>query len=222
MSTPKALNRLARFACGWLLLALISPPLWADEMDRLSQRLRQSQKFSAQFIQSSYNRLKDRKITSGGKLAWMRPGLIRFEYLEPEPLLIIVGTDRVWIFDPLLENVTLADKSEVDRLEGLAFLFSSAPLSEAYLSSNKPRFGTEDKGPGWLYLSPKKPVPGLAELHLKPGGGLVESFILFDEQGNWRRFDLKNPQTQPALKPQDFYFEIPEGMEVIDKLSVGH
>lgn len=207
-----------------ILLGLgLSWPAGAADFARLSRQMAATDRFKASFTQVSYNALKDRAVTLTGWLAWMRPGLMRFEYEQPEPLSVIVGQDRVWIYDPLLENVTLADKSEVDRLAGLAFLFAGRPLSELYQPLAKANYSAQGaKDPGWIYLKPKSATPGLAELHVKPGKALVEAFVLFDGQGNWRRFELKGLQTKPSLNAQDFHFEIPEGMEVIDKLTVEH
>ena len=195
----------------------------AGELEKLETALSKTSSFSAHFIQKTYNPLRDKTVVLTGQLSWMRPGLVRFEYQEPDPLLVVVGKTQVWIYDPILENVTLEPKTEVDRLEALSFFFGEARLSDLYEPLAKPAHQSPlAQGQGWLYLKPKKPTPGLVELHLKPGLGLLQGFLVFDEQGNWRLFELERPNQGPAPKAEDFEFRIPQGMEVIDKLTVAH
>jgi len=178
--------------------------------------------FSARFTQTNYNKFKKTTTLLQGEVKWMRPGLARFEYTSPDPLLLVLGEKTVWIFDPLLENVTVESREEVQRIDELAFLFGSKKLSELYTALLSPAHQAKGQGGGWIYLKPKKFTAGLAELHLKPGGGLIQGFLIFDHQGNWRRFDLKEQNADKPPVLSDFVFEIPQGMEVIDKLRVSH
>ncbi|OGG99193.1 MAG: hypothetical protein A2600_05305 [Candidatus Lambdaproteobacteria bacterium RIFOXYD1_FULL_56_27] len=195
----------------------------AGELEKLEAALAKTSSFSAHFIQKTYNPLRDKTVVLSGRLSWMRPGLVRFEYQEPDPLLVVVGKRQVWIYDPILENVTLEPKAEVDRLEALSFFFGTTRLTDLYEPLSKPQHTSPlAQGAGWIYLKPKKPTPGLVELHLQPGLGLLRGFLVFDDQGNWRLFELEQPNQGPAPKAEDFEFKIPEGMEVIDKLTVAH
>jgi outer membrane lipoprotein carrier protein len=54
-----------------------------------------------------------RVLTAKGKIAYRKPGQMRWEYAAPNEQLLVTDGTTVWLFDPLLENVT------VQPLEGL-------------------------------------------------------------------------------------------------------
>src|SRR3989339_886522 len=62
----------------------------AGELEKLEAALAKTSSFSAHFIQKTYNPLRDKTVVLSGRLSWMRPGLVRFEYQEPDPLLVVV------------------------------------------------------------------------------------------------------------------------------------
>jgi len=188
----------------------------------LEQKFAQQPGFSASFTQTNYNQFKNKTTLLKGTVKWLRPGLARFEYTSPDPLLLVLGQEKVWIFDPLLENVTVEPRESVQRVEALAFLFGSQKLRSLFTPIWKPTYHSKNQGAGWVYLKPKTPTPGLAELHLLPGGSLISGFLMFDGEGNWRRFDLEENASNKPPVTTDFIFHIPEGMEVIDKLRVAH
>lgn len=203
-----------------LLLALLFPGLaQAASLKDAEKALAQTDSFQANFTQRTYNALREKTLTHQGQVSWARPGLMRWQYQGDEPLLIVVGKSKIYMVDPLLENVTVSDKSEVKRLKLLSFLFAGDALSQAYRAGAKP---TMTLAPGaWLHLAPKKPDPNLISLHLLFKKAGLQRFVIVGPHGNWREFEFTKYQANPKLPAQLFEYQIPPNMEVIDKLSKG-
>ena len=78
--------------------------------------------FQADFRQTSTSSL-GQNITAKGVVRLKKPNLIRWEYFEPEEQLIIVGKQKVWIYDPLLDSISIEKKEEIARIDIFNFFF---------------------------------------------------------------------------------------------------
>src|SRR3989339_278664 len=181
---------------------LYAPSLKAASLSEVQKALDQTSSFQAHFTQKTYNTFSNKTQTHQGLVSWQRPGLMRWQYQEPEPLLIVVGKDRVFLYDSLLENVTISDRSEVSRLKLLGFLFGGVNLNSLYRPGPPPSFPLE-KG-NWLHLEPLQPDTELKSLHLLLEEGQLSRFVLVTPQGNWRSFEFKDFKNNPKLPSSEF------------------
>ncbi len=81
-----------------------------DDLDRISEYINQIKTLQGNFVQVASNGVRD-----GGKFYFRRPGRLRFEYEQPNPILIV--SDGTWL------AVTDRELKTVDRLP-----LSSHPL----------------------------------------------------------------------------------------------
>jgi len=54
-----------------------------------------------------------RVLTASGKIAYRKPGQMRWEYAAPNEQLLVTDGSTVWLYDPLLENVTVQPSPEM-------------------------------------------------------------------------------------------------------------
>lgn len=158
------------------------------------------------------------KILATGRVAYRRPGRMRWEYDPPNEQLLVTDGKTIWLFDPLLDNVTVHPLEDLTRGTPLAFLLGAGSLSEDFrcepFSIPPPRDGLD-----YLELHPRTPIPGLAFIQLgvaKKGQG-IQVLRLVDSQGNVRQVRFEGLRTGVTFPPRHFEFEIEEGMEVISK-----
>ena len=83
----------------------------AEEKDllQLIQKQYQSiQSFSGGFIQSSHRAdTETGPKKAEGLVSYKRPGKMRWLYEAPEEQLLVINGQTMWLYDPLLENVTV-------------------------------------------------------------------------------------------------------------------
>lgn len=159
-----------------------------------------------------------RVLRAEGKIAYRKPGRMRWQYAPPNEQLLITDGVTVWLYDPLLENVTVQPLEGLTEGTPLKFLLGAGNLT-ADFTCRPATLPPPADGLTYLELVAKAEIPTLAfiQLGVRPGTAALESFRMVDTQGNQRTvrlMDLKQTATFPA---DYFTFKIPPGMEVIRK-----
>lgn len=173
--------------------------------------------FSGRFEQEDTRR--DGRIDRArGRLAYRRPGRMRWEYDPPQEQLLITDGSTVWLYDPLLDNVTVQPLQDLTRGTPLSFLLGAGNLTRDFacqaLTIKPPADGL-----AYIELRPRSSIPGLAYLQLgvHPANGRIGALRMVDNQGNIRLLRLKDLRIGATFPPGHFKFIIKDGMEVISK-----
>jgi outer membrane lipoprotein carrier protein len=93
----------------------------AGGVQALERFLRETQYGSATFTQTQSSPTRQvqgaaqppRQLVSTGEFVCDRPNRFRFEYLRPFPQLIVADGQRVWLYDPDLQQATVRDQAKV-------------------------------------------------------------------------------------------------------------
>src|SRR5262245_30958888 len=90
-------------------LALTCVQARADDAatQRLSELLSKAQTMTARFSQLTLDGSGTRLQETSGQLSLKRPGLFRWHTDAPQEQLLISNGEKVWLFDPDLEQVTI-------------------------------------------------------------------------------------------------------------------
>lgn len=181
----------------------------------------QSQSFVADFQQLYYDAMLDQTSVSSGKIFYRKPGLMSWDYNNPDATQIIIGKEKIWIYDPDLENVTIQYLDQVSRMDALSFFLKNEDL-EKHFSVTQPEKSFIENAESIipLYLKPKKESQHIAELQLalEKNSYKIQQFILVDHQKNYRRIRFNNMVLNVLIDPSKFEFVVTEGMEVIDEM----
>ncbi|MDH4247797.1 MAG: outer membrane lipoprotein chaperone LolA [Deltaproteobacteria bacterium] len=153
-----------------------------------------------------------------GEVEYRRPGQMRWAYLPPNEQLLVTDGTTVWLYDPLLDNVTVQPLKGLTQGTPLSFLLGAGNLEADFVCRPFTKPPPED-GLAHLELVPREPIPGMAYIQLaaEPVGGRIAALLMVDAQGNERRVRFDKLQPDGAIAAERFVFKITPGMEVIRK-----
>ena len=116
------------------LFSIFSFPhhLLAITLEQVQERYQEMKSFQGNFLQTTIVESEDRRASASGIIAYQRPGKMRWEYQEPDPQLLVTDGDTLWLYDPLLENVTIQELAAVTDGTALAFLLGAGELTEDF------------------------------------------------------------------------------------------
>ncbi len=166
----------------------------------------------ARFSQSYRSGAFGREVTERGVVSLKRPGLMRWEYKDPEPKLFVSDGKTFQFYVPADRQVIV---SEQDQRRSLAarLLSGKGGLSEEFAASLE---SPQEEGVVRLKLVPRREQSELesALVDVEPSGR-IRSILLDDLQGNRTRFRFEGIRENTGLKDELFRFQPPKGVEVI-------
>lgn len=164
-----------------------------------------------QRVFTSNGRLKEE---SSGRVALSAPRQFRWEYVKPNPQLIVADGDHVWIYDPDLEQVTVKNQNAEEQQSALTVLIDPGELDRSYKLADA---GTQD-GVKWVALTPKKVSDDSqfkqAKLGFDPQGGL-QRMTIEDTLGQRTEISFADWQRNPKFAKGLFAFKPPKGVDVV-------
>jgi len=175
-------------------------------------------KFFWTFFQTSYRNNTETVRRAEGLVSYKRPGKMRWLYEVPEEQLLVTNGETLWLFDSLLENVTiqklekLTDGTALSFLLGLGDLqadFNRRLISQVLLTSPDALI---------VELEPKKAAANLSfiQLAVNPVTYNLQIIALMDQEGNYRTIELGSMHYNLVLEDNFFEFKVTQDMEVIE------
>ena len=175
--------------------------------------------FSGHFIQTSHRaNTETGPRKAEGRVSYKRPGKMRWLYEAPEEQLFVTNGETLWLFDPLLENVTIQKLEKLADGTALSFLLGLGDLRSDFLRREISQILLENVDGLIVELEPKKTSANLAfiQLEVHPETYDLQKIALMDQQGNSRTITLESMQYNLALKDDIFEFKVTPEMEVIE------
>ncbi len=218
--SPCAAGWACLLACALVLaprpgLGAGAVPCREATLQRVQQVYQQMRSFQGRFEQE--DRRTDGELhRATGQIAYLRPGRMRWAYDPPNEQLLVTDGKTVWLYDPLLENVTVQPLGDMTRGTPLAFLLGVGNLSRDFACRPVTRAPPQDNL-SYIELTPVEPIPALSfiQLGLTADTQRIAALVMVDPQGNTRRVGLLDLKLNPPLAKDLFTFQIAEGMEVI-------
>jgi outer membrane lipoprotein carrier protein len=186
----------------------------------------QTKTLQADFEQTRYTRLYDRYDRARGKVIFKKPGMMRWDYAEPNGQVFVSDGKKLLIYQPPEEGEKsgqLIERAlEEDQLpSAFSFLIGSGDLQKDFevrlLEHNDEKF--QD---GYvLQLLPRKPTPNYEQLvfyvrTLTTGAkraGIVQRVLIIDSSGNRNRFDFSEIKFNRDVSDKRFNYRPPKGTE---------
>ncbi|QLC72389.1 outer membrane lipoprotein chaperone LolA [Pseudomonas sp. LPB0260] len=197
-------------------LSVTSCAALADEqasVQRLTQLLNQAQTITARFSQLTLDGGGTQLQETAGQLALKRPGLFRWHTDEPMEQLLVSNGEKVWLYDPDLEQVTIQTLDQ--RLTHTPALLLSGDVSKI-----QDNFEISHKEGGSVVdfmLKPKSKDSLFDSLRLSFRSGVLNDMQLIDSIGQRTNILFLNVQMNESLDDGQFSFDIPEGADVIQE-----
>lgn len=197
-------------------LSLSSLSSLADEdasAQRLTALLSQAQTISARFSQLSLDGSGAQLQETAGQLVLKRPGLFRWHTDAPMEQLLVSNGEKVWLYDPDLEQVTIQTLDK--RLTHTPALLLSGDVSE--IRENFAISHQEGGNVVDFMLKPKSKDTLFDSLRLSFRSGVLNDMQLIDSIGQRTNILFLGVEMNEAVDDSLFSFEIPEGTDVIQE-----
>ena len=173
-----------------------------DLQRALQRRYQLVRNFTADFTQTYEGGMLRTRMVERGTVLVARPGLMRWDYLDPEPKQIVSDGAQLFFYFPEDEQVMV----------GQLPAESEATTPALFLAGG----GGGGRG-GWGRPPPLRAEPDFEYLTLVIDAGslAIRRLIAYDLQGGVSTFAFSNLQENLDLSDNSFEFEIPDGTDVI-------
>jgi len=204
-----------------LFLVSVGQPV-AEERDllHLIQKNYQSiRSFSGRFMQSSHRAdTETGSKKAEGLVSYKRPGKMRWFYEAPEEQLLVTNGQTIWLYDPLLENVTVQKLEKITEGTALSFLLGLGNLQADFIRREISKNLLVGQDGLIVELKPKNSTANLAfiQLNVHPEKYNLQAIALMDQQDNYRTIRLMNMKYNLEIEDNFFEFTVTNNMEVIE------
>lgn len=166
---------------------------------------------SANFEQQVNDVNNGKSKTSRGTLALKAPRQFRWDTAAPYKQLIVADGEKVWIYDPDLEQVTVRAQGTEEAHSPLTVLTDLSQLDRDFTTSEQ----GEHDGLVWLRLKSKDKEPQFeyADLGFGPAG--LANMTFKDSFGNTTQIRFADWQRNAKLAADQFKFTPPKGVDVV-------
>ncbi len=195
------------------LLLLLSLPLAAANGPRqLDRFLHGLDTLKSDFDQMVYTPDRKQPIRSKGTFYLKRPGKFRWDYSEPEQLIVADGS-QIWLYDPDLEQVSVQSQRSALAGTPAMLLISGEPVSKAFRVSDR----GSSEGMAWVELEPRDPESQFVRIRLAFSDNLLRRMQMEDKFGQRTRFRFTGIQVNPRLDDDLFRFERPDDVDIFNQ-----
>ncbi|MBI5892779.1 MAG: outer membrane lipoprotein chaperone LolA [Deltaproteobacteria bacterium] len=199
------------------LVFLLITPVYAEDLDSILSNVQKTYEnisdMKASFVQETTSATFKDTQKSEGIVYFKKPGMMRWEYSNPNKDVIVNNGETIWVYQPDLGQVMV---SKFDK--------ESSPLSKHFLSGMgnvkndfDVKLGEETPFSYTLILVPKTQQPNIRKIHLTIDKKtfMMNKTASFDPFGNIASVRFIDVKTNTNLQKSIFNFEIPKGVKVV-------
>ncbi|MGC8101935.1 outer membrane lipoprotein chaperone LolA [Metapseudomonas otitidis] len=197
-------------------LGFVASQVQADDqvaISRLTEMLNKAQTITGRFSQLTLDGSGTQLQETSGELALKRPGLFRWHTDEPMEQLLVSNGEKVWLYDPDLQQVTIQTLDQ--RLTHTPALLLSGDVSK--ISENFEITHKEGGDVVDFILKPKAKDTLFDTLRLSFRNGVINDMQLIDSVGQRTNILFLGVKMNQKLGAAQFDFKIPEGADVIQE-----
>ena len=147
-----------------------------------------------------------------GTVALARPGKFRWDYRVPQQLIVSDGA-TVWLYDVLLEQVTVRAAGEALAGTPAMLLAGGGDLDDEFEITDA---GLQD-GLNWSRLTPRRSDGDFREVRLGFAGADLRHMTFLDRLGQTTELELLQIERNPHFDPSLFEFVPPPGVDVVGR-----
>ena len=197
---------------GFALSLLISPAFAGEGLEKLRKFTNELRSMKADFTQTLFDEKMRQVEVAKGKVMLLKPGKFRWDYTAPYEQHIIADGEKLWLYDPDLEQVTVKKMSEALGVAPIALLTSEEKLEDQFKIIE---LGNID-GREFVQLEAKVKDTDYGLMLLALGDkGRLEVMELKDKLGQVTRIEFHNTKFNEKIDPAKFNFTPPKGVDVI-------
>jgi outer membrane lipoprotein carrier protein len=201
-----------RIGC-WLAaatLAIAAGPASADAADTLRAFVRDAKSGRAAFTQTVTSPDGKKTKASSGRFEFARPDRFRFAYDKPFEQLIVSDGDKVWIYDPDLQQASVRPAAQALGATPAALLAGTALERDFELKPQPAAQGVE-----WVQALPRAKDAQFQSLRVGFSGSTLAAIEITDSFGQKSLLRFSGVETNVTLPVETFRFTPPLGVDVI-------
>ena len=197
-------------------LALLLGPAGARaagmDAQRLDNLFSETHTLQAHFSETVQNANAATVKQSSGTLAIAKPGRFRWDYEKPYKQIIVADGEKLWLYDPGLEQVTVRPESRALAAGPAALLAGTGKVEDQFKVSD----GGEHGGLHWVRLVPLNTESDYSEMRLGlDGAGQLKQLALDSRLGQTTHIVFNDLERNVKLDPALFEFTPPAGVDVV-------
>jgi outer membrane lipoprotein carrier protein len=182
-------------------------------INRLTEMLNKAQTITGRFSQLTLDGSGTQLQETSGELSLKRPGLFRWHTDAPMEQLLVSNGEKVWLYDPDLQQVTIQTLDQ--RLTHTPALLLSGDVSK--ISENFEITHKEGGDVVDFILKPKAKDTLFDTLRLSFRNGVINDMQLIDSVGQRTNILFLGIKMNQAIDTAQFNFKVPEGADVIQE-----
>jgi len=202
---------LAKLTLFGLLLCVAASRADAATIERLRAFVHETQTARAAFSQTVTDKNGRIKQEASGEFAISRPGKFRWSVDKPYKQLLVGDGDRVWIYDPDLNQVVKRRNDEALGSTPAALLAGKDDVERAFDWHDLPAADGLD----WLGATPKSKESAFSEIRLGFNAAGLVALVVYDNFGQRTLIRLGRLERNPKLAADLFKFTPPAGADVV-------
>ena len=147
---------------------------------------------------------------------------MRWKYYAPEDQLLVTNGETLWLYDTLLENVTIQKLEKLTDGTALSFLLGLGDLNADFKRRKISKSLLKNQQGLIVELEPIKETANLSfiQLEVDPETYNLRTIALMDQQGNYRTIAFESMSYNLELEDKFFEFEVSAEMEVIEAVNL--
>lgn len=155
---------------------------------------------------------------STAQLVMQKPDHFYWEILSPYAELMVADGERIWRYEPDLEQVTVEPfDDDISRTPVMLLNGNADNIVSAYTITSANFDSSTDNGQRTRFILTPKGNDGLfTRLSLTFNGSVLEEMQFEDSLGQKTSLVFNAPEANADIDPDIFEFTIPEDVEVID------
>ena len=147
-----------------------------------------------------------------GNMQLQRPGKFRWDYDQPYVQQIIGDGEKVWLYDPDLNQVTVRAMNKAIGSSPASLL---AGAQDAERNFTLTAVSGRSDGLEWVQAVPKAEESGFDKVLLGFSGDGLQKMELHDSFGHTTTIHFSKLERNPSLNSGSFKFKVPAGADVV-------
>lgn len=194
-----------------LVLGAVALSAHGASLERLRAFVRDTQTARANFIQTVTDKNGRVVQQASGEFAISRPGKFRWSVDKPYQQLLVGDGERVWIYDPDLNQVVKRRNDQALGSTPAALLAGRDDVERAFEWRDLPAADGLD----WLGATPKDKESTFSDIRLGFNASGLAALEISDNFGQHTRITFAGLERNPKLAPELFQFTPPKGADVV-------
>ncbi|MXX98886.1 MAG: hypothetical protein F4Y58_03130 [Gammaproteobacteria bacterium] len=196
-------------------LFIVSVAAHADTLNDLDVFFK-SETFRANFEQTVYSSEGQKIDESKGFTLFDRPGRFRWEYVLPEPYLILTDGINLLIYDvPLKQAYIRPTLTTLGKAPLMLLLDKRTAVDDFYIDTIADNAYTDIDAVDWLRLVPKEDDTDFVYFDIGFKDKILSYLILYDHFDQYTKIRFYDVQPNPKFSKDYFRIKLPEDVDVI-------